>query len=852
MTIRRILPLYAFLSVAGNLLAGSPSPSVTGLSVSNGQPVVHFTPAAGAVEYRALHAPALGQPFAPVTGSVDGFLWSGGNISGPSGFYRIEARQFTPQEQAITTLLNRIAYGPTPDELPRVRALGADAYITEQLAPETIQQDLDAPPAGGPVWRRITVSGRGTASRFDIYLTGAGSAYVDNFRLVRGDVDDGSQTNLLANGNFESPLAGSWVLPANFATSARSTENVQNGGAALHLVASAAGGGGGNSVNQTVTPALSSSQTYTLTFWYLLTGENNRLVVRLSGDGIRVEESLSGSTDSPAPLFARLNEGRGQISDLRAWHLQHAIQSHRQLLEVTRQFVENHFVTEYNKSREYFDMVGLDDTDRNEAATRMEFKENIKWRDVLLRPQGTFYDLLKISAESPAMIIYLDTVRSRGDRSGSNQRVANENYARELCELFCFGVDNGYDQGDIVQLSRAWTGWSVEYLSLADQNNPFATRSTVYRDPAATNLNSLTNLIGDWTLRYRMDRHDNRVKFVFYNKDANGGILTNSPKTVPARFGAPWAGRSYGLRLDNSPGGTNATVSMQDGYQVIRHMADQPFTQEYLSVKLCRLLVHDNFRHGYDFTDADTSPEEELVKACMLAWENPPGGGPKGQIRPVLRTILNSTLFRSCLVNGSKVKTPLEFAASTVRAFRARRADGSHTAVADAANMVSTDSGVSGVLNRAGRMRLFDRAEPDGYGEDGASWISAGTLTERIRFCQSMALAGAGLPTDAGLRSPDNMGSSRVFPSALLAEKLPAGQRDAGAVSQFFLDLLFSGEGSANLGELRTISERFLNTADDGTTASPFAALAPNSRDYDARLRGLVAFLMSTQRFQEQ
>src|SRR2546422_7275615 len=45
-----------------------------------------------------------------------------------------------------------------------------------------------------------------------------------------------------------------------------------------------------------------------------------------------------------------------------------------------------------------------------------------------------------------------------------------ENYARELLELFTFGVDNGYDQNDITVMSRAWTGWSVNIM---DRTNEF-------------------------------------------------------------------------------------------------------------------------------------------------------------------------------------------------------------------------------------------------------------------------------------------------------------------------------------------------------------------------------------------
>src|SRR5207249_1907534 len=112
----------------------------------------------------------------------------------------------------------------------------------------------------------------------------------------------------------------------------------------------------------------------------------------------------------------------------------------------------------------------------NYLATDWEFREMTKWRNAMSNPQCTFYDLLKVSAESPAMIVYLDTVTSKGN--GNN--VANENYARELMELFTMGVDNGYDQNDITVMSRAWTGWGLNLLDPANINNPFAPPSTTY------------------------------------------------------------------------------------------------------------------------------------------------------------------------------------------------------------------------------------------------------------------------------------------------------------------------------------------------------------------------------------
>jgi hypothetical protein len=71
-------------------------------------------------------------------------------------------------------------------------------------------------------------------------------------------------------------------------------------------------------------------------------------------------------------------------------------------------------------------------------------------------------------------------------------------------------------------------------------------------------------------------------------------------------------------------------------------------------------------------------------------------------------------------------------------------------------------------------------------------------------------------------------------------------------VADLLLGLLFPAEGTANLAEYRRIAVEFLNTADNGTTASPWSNLAPGSPLHDQRLRGLAGLLMSTQRFQEQ
>ncbi|HXT40635.1 MAG TPA: DUF1800 family protein, partial [Candidatus Angelobacter sp.] len=531
------------------------------------------------------------------------------------------------------------------------------------------------------------------------------------------------------------------------------------------------------------------------------------LTVRFSGSWVT-------STPYPVSSYTKLIYGGASIDDLRGWHALRAVQSKRQLLEVLDQFLENHFVTQYSKSSDYFTTYYSDGNLTAQLAGQLEFKENQRWRQALMNPQCTFYDLLRISAESPAMIIYLDTVNSKGN--GSN--IANENYARELQELFTFGVDNGYDQNDITIMSRAWTGWSVNIMAATNEFNPLATDLRTLNPGVA-----VSNLVGVWSFQYKPGNHNTNSKTIFPNK------------TVPARFGAPYAGRSYQLTLPSRTG----TNGIADGYDVIAHLANQPFAQEYISVKLCRLLIHDDFVHGvYDYSDPNLSPEGQLIHQCMMAWEN---GNPKGQIRDVLNVIVNSDLFRSHEGSLQKVKTPLEYEISAIRALRAAYTNGTFTADLD-----STSAGVGTPLSRMGTMLLFDRAEPNGYPEAGPAWISAGTLAERVRYVQALLIA-------PGQSGRGDSGNSTANPVALLKSKLPgASWNDAGAVADYFLGILFPGEGRANLDDYRTAAINFLNTSDDGVTPSLFSTLANASTTYDTRVRGMVSALMTSPRFQEQ
>jgi uncharacterized protein (DUF1800 family) len=97
-------------------------------------------------------------------------------------------------------------------------------------------------------------------------------------------------------------------------------------------------------------------------------------------------------------------------------------------------------------------------------------KGECKWMRVadereVVRPNalGRFRDLIRASATSPAMLLYLDghdnKVVNPGDRP-------NENYARELLELHTLGVDGGYTQRDVLEAARCLSGWTFGHRFL--------------------------------------------------------------------------------------------------------------------------------------------------------------------------------------------------------------------------------------------------------------------------------------------------------------------------------------------------------------------------------------------------
>lgn len=171
--------------------------------------------------------------------------------------------------------------------------------------------------------------------------------------------------------------------------------------------------------------------------------------------------AMSG-TDSVAmrrQLQQQFNLTRQVVTQLQSSRVARAVASERQLQEVMTDFWENHFSIYAQKGgpEPYY----LTDFDQN-----------------VIRPRalGKFRDLLEAVAQSPAMLFYLDNARSMAEstrptlaRQGMRPRQQqqrqrpglNENYGRELLELHTLGVDGGYTQQDVLNVARAFTGWTI-------------------------------------------------------------------------------------------------------------------------------------------------------------------------------------------------------------------------------------------------------------------------------------------------------------------------------------------------------------------------------------------------------
>jgi uncharacterized protein (DUF1800 family) len=470
------------------------------------------------------------------------------------------------------------------------------------------------------------------------------------------------------------------------------------------------------------------------------------LLQRLSRDGVAayIDEQLD-----PEPIGepgnARLASLLAQIpapssehdeptlEHLVAANLARAIYARAQLREQMVDFWETHFSTDFGKLLLFF---GGD----YGTASYFEFRENAIFRE---RALGRFEDLLLASATSPAMIIYLDSVQNQAG-------LPNENYARELLELHCFGVHNGYTETDIEVVARCFTGWTVCRVAPGSVDDPHAPCDASAAARFAFHFDPLV--------------HDGGEKTIF-------------------------AGTSYELHLPARSG----MQGLQDGLDLIAHLARAPQTAAFVSSKLIERFVSDQVDPG-------------LLASCTATWQ-----ATDGDLRAVLRAIFESPQFLAPSQRWSQVRSPLESVCSTVRALEG--------VVPTPFNL----SGVRSLLDGPLSQRLFRWIDPDGYPESSAMQLGTSKMLGRIAFNQTIYAGGLGDP-QYDLRQ------------LLLENGVPP--EDPSAIADFFLNLFFQENFSA---QDREQALAFLATDEQGQPA----ALNQHAVDYPTRLKQFAAFVAS-------
>jgi uncharacterized protein (DUF1800 family) len=172
--------------------------------------------------------------------------------------------------------------------------------------------------------------------------------------------------------------------------------------------------------------------------------------------------------------FLREQARRG--GELRAWWIREMLATPSPLTERMTLFWHNHFVSSQQKVR----------------VVRLMYAQNATFRAHAI---GDFGALLHAASKDPAMVVYLDSARNR-------KGAPNENFAREVMELFTLGQGR-YTEQDIKEAARAFTGWSVDR-----DTGSFAVRPRLHDDDVKTVFGKAGRFDGDAILDLLLARRE--------------------------------------------------------------------------------------------------------------------------------------------------------------------------------------------------------------------------------------------------------------------------------------------------------------------------------------------------------
>jgi uncharacterized protein (DUF1800 family) len=342
-------------------------------------------------------------------------------------------------DEAILHALNRLAYGPRPGDIERVRQMGLAKWIEQQLNPNSIDDKaMEARLQDYPTLRLSTAK------------------LIDEYPQPK-QAEKQAEKQAQAQTKQEQRRAGAAVQ-----TASRDMQAAQG---------QAAGEGDGEAPQQNAANAKQEMSDAPAPMKQEQP-EGNPVT-----KGVGKRDVLGGGDPNNVPRAIADDSKRPQrvVAELSMAKVTRAIYSERQLQQVMDDFWFNHFNVFAGKGEDRYYLTAYE-------------------RDVI-QPHafGKFKDLVTSTAKSPAMLFYLDNFLSADPRAAQrqaaeraarqqwrrgrlgmprppanpqqakkNERGLNENYGRELMELHTLGVDGGYTQKDVTEVARCFTGWTID------------------------------------------------------------------------------------------------------------------------------------------------------------------------------------------------------------------------------------------------------------------------------------------------------------------------------------------------------------------------------------------------------
>ena len=346
------------------------------------------------------------------------------------------------EDEAILHALNRLAYGPRPGDIERVKQMGLAKWIDEQLNPSSIDDKaLDARLEDFPTLRMSS------AKLMEEY---------PRPKQVEKQASRRAQAQIEQDQQRRSDVAAA-VVARDMQATPPATETATMDAKGTPSTSSA---GQSDAADANAPSPMKDDPAQENP---VVKGAGKRRALG-GGDPNNFARALGEDSKRPQRVIAELAMAK----------VTRAIYSERQLEQVIDDFWFNHFNVFAGKGEDRYYLTSYE-------------------RDVI-QPHalGKFKDLLTASAKSPAMLFYLDNflsvdpraaqreaqeryarqmARYRGwgpppmppsEQKKGNERGLNENYGRELMELQTLGVDGGYTQKDVTEVARCFTGWTID------------------------------------------------------------------------------------------------------------------------------------------------------------------------------------------------------------------------------------------------------------------------------------------------------------------------------------------------------------------------------------------------------